>query len=90
MSWTLLLLLAAAAAILIMLFLKFRGDGRGDLTGPPKRKPRRLSRAELDRMTELVGRGGEAEVLRQLKAAGYDEAAARRLLWFMTRLAAED
>lgn len=89
MSWSALLLAALAAAAVLVLVLKLRGGGRGDLIGPPKRKPRRLSHKELDDLTELVGRGGEEEALRQLKSAGYEEAAARRLLWLMAKIVAD-
>lgn len=88
MSWPVLLLAAGAALTLLVLALKLRGGGgRGDLTGPPRRKPRHLPREELDRLTELVGRGGEAEAIRQLKGAGYDERQAKRLVWLMSKLA---
>jgi hypothetical protein len=86
MGWDVLLLAAAGAAAVVLLVLKLRGGGRRDLLGPSKPKPRHLSRAELDRMTELVGRGERAEVERQLKSAGYDEAQVRRLVWFMVKL----
>ena len=86
MSWSILLPAALAGAALLVLVVKLRGGGRGDLLGPPKRKPRRLEREELNRMTERVGAGGQAEVERQLKAAGYDEAQVRRLVWLMTKL----
>jgi hypothetical protein len=71
MSWPV-LLLAAAAVVLVALLAKLRGRRRGDLIAPPKRKPRHLS--------------GKEEVLRQLKAAGYSEAGARRLVWLMVKL----
>jgi hypothetical protein len=87
MSWYALLIAAAAGAALLLLVAKLRGGGRGDLLGPPRARPRRLSREELDRMTELIGRGEQAEVERQLKSAGYDEAQTRRLVWLMTKLA---
>lgn len=90
MTWSL-LALAAVAALLALLTLKLRGAGpRGDPTAPRKPKPRRLSHKELDDLTTLVGRGGEAEVRRRLKSAGYDEAAADRLLWFMVRIGEPD
>ena len=89
MSWPVLLLAAAGAAILLLLFLKLRGGGRRDLLGPPKPRPRHLPAEELDRLTELVGRGEEAEAIRQLKAAGYSEKQAKRLVWLMTKLAEE-
>jgi len=90
MSWYAVLLAAAAASVLLVLVVKLRGGGRGDLISPPRRKPRHLPGKELDRLTELVGRGEEEEVLRHLKSAGYDEARARRLLWFMIRIAGVD
>jgi hypothetical protein len=86
MSWSVLLLAAGAAAVLLVLVVKLRGGRRDDLMGPPKRKPRHLPREELDRMTEMVGRGEEAEVLRQLKGAGYDERQSKRLVWLMSKL----
>jgi hypothetical protein len=90
MSWPLLLLAAAGLAVLLVLIAKLRGGGRGDLLGPPKRKPRHLPAEELDRLTELVGRGEEAEALRQLKSAGYSEKQSKRLLWLMARIAETD
>lgn len=87
MNWPILLLAAGAALVLLVLVVKLRGGGRDDLMGPPKRKPRPLPREELDRLTELVGQGGEAEAMRQLKAAGYDERQAKRLVWLMAKLA---
>ena len=89
MSWPFLLLAAGAALVLLVLAAKLRGGGRGDLMGPPKRKPRHLPREELDRLTELVGQGGAEEAVRQLKAAGYDERGAKRLVWLMTKLTEE-
>lgn len=86
-SWELIFAAAALAALLLLLFLKLGGGGGRDLLGPPKRKPRHLPREELDRLTELVGRGEEAEAVRQLKAAGYSEEQAKRLVWLMARLA---
>lgn len=81
----------AGLLLLLALALKLRGPrNRTDLTGPPGRKPRRLSREELDDLTALVGRGGEAEALRQLESAGYEEASALRLVRLMARLAAAD
>lgn len=88
MSGSVLLLAAAGAAVLLVLVAKLRG-GRGDLLAPPGRKPRRLSRGEMERLMELVGRGEEEEALRQLKAAGYEEAASRKLLRLMARLAGD-
>lgn len=90
MSWSVLLLAAAGAAVLILLVLKFRGRRPRDLLGPPRRKPRHLPGEELERLTALVGRGEEAEVMRQLKNAGYSDKQAKRLLWLMARLAATD
>ena len=78
---------AAAMAVLFALILKLAGGGRGDLIAPPKRKPRRLSAEELDGLTELVGQGGGEEAVRRLRSAGYDEAAAKRLVRLMARLA---
>ena len=90
MGWHAILLLAAAAAVLILLAAQLRARRRGDLTGPPRPEPRYLPPQELDELTEMVGRGEEAEVRRRLKDAGYDEAATKRLLWFMVRLAEPD
>ena len=87
MSWPI-LLAAAGAAILLWLRLRGRG-GRGDLIAPPRPRPRRLSQGEMERLMELVGRGEEEEALRQLKAAGYDEAGSRKLIRLMARLAAD-
>jgi len=88
MSWQVLLLAGAGAAVLILLALKLRGGGggRGDPSAPPKRKPRHLPHEELDELTALVGGGGEEEVRRRLKDAGYGEAQVRRLIWLMTKL----
>lgn len=80
----------AGAALLLVLALRLRGDRRGDLIAPPGRKPKHLAREELDRLMDLVGRGEEEQAVRQLKSAGYDEAAARRLVGLMDRLAAPD
>lgn len=87
MGWYALLLAAAAASVLLMLVARLRGGRRRDLLGPPGRRPRKLSGEELDRMTHLVGQGGQAEVERQLKSAGYDEAQVRRLVWLMVKIA---
>jgi hypothetical protein len=85
------LVAAGATLILAVLALKLRGPlGRTDLTGPRKPNPMRLSRDELDRLTALVGGGGEEEALRQLKDAGYEEPAARRLIWLMAKIAETD
>lgn len=89
MSWAVLILAAAGVAVLLLLFLKLRGGRPRDLLGPPKRKPRHLPGEELDRLTALVGRGEEAEVLRQLESAGYSEKQAKRLIWLMAKLAEE-
>lgn len=86
MSWSVLLLAVGASSLLLVLVLKLRGRGRDDLLGPPGRKPRDLSHEELDRMTEMVGRGEQEEVERQLKSAGYGEAGVRRLVWFMRKI----
>lgn len=90
MGWFALLLAAAAALGLVLLALRLRGGGHGDLTGPPGSKPKHLSHDELDRLTALVGRGGEAEALRQLTNAGYSDAGARRLVRLMAKVAAAD
>ena len=90
MGWHFLLLLGAAAAAAVLVAVKLLARRRGDLTGPPRPGPRHLPPQELDELTEMVGRGEEAEVRRRLKDAGYDEAATRRLLWFMIRLAEPD
>ena len=87
MSWPVLLLAAGAALVLLALAAKLRGGGRDDLMGPPRKTPRHLPREELDRLTELVGQGGEAEAMRELKAAGYNERQAKRLVWLMAKLA---
>ncbi|HEX8239792.1 MAG TPA: hypothetical protein VF574_08655 [Allosphingosinicella sp.] len=87
MNWPVLLLAALGAAALLMLLLKLRGGGRRDLLGPPKRKPRKLSRAEIERLAGLVGRGDEVGALRELEGAGYDGASARRMVGLMARLA---
>lgn len=89
MGWFALLLFAAAAVGLFLLALKLLGrGGRGDLTGPAG--PRHLSNEELDRLTALVGRGEEAEVLGRLKNAGYSDSGTRRLVRLMAKVAAAD
>lgn len=89
MSGLALLLAAAAAAatavLLLVLWLR-RVRARDALMGPPRRGPKHLPPAELDRMTEMVGRGEEAEVRRQLAQAGYDERRAGRLIWLMRKI----
>ena len=86
MSWSA-FLAGFGAAFLLWLVMKRRG--RGDLIAPPGRRPRRLSQGEMERLMDLVGRGEEEEALRQLKAAGHDEAESRKLLGLMSRLAAD-
>lgn len=93
MSWYAFLLVAAAAAALALLLLALwlrRVRARDALMGPPRRGPRHLPPAELDRMTAMVGRGEEAEVRRQLAQAGYDERKAGRLIWWMRKVAEAD
>ena len=91
MSWLALLLSAAAALGLLLLMLWLRRVRERDaLMRPRKRKPKSLSRAELDRLTAQVGRGEKDEVLRQLKSAGHSDAGARRLVWLMVQIAATD
>jgi hypothetical protein len=76
--------LAAAAVLLLILALKLRGPS--DLTGPPKRKRRRFSAAEAGALAELVERGEAEEAVRRIRAAGHDEATARRLVGLIERL----
>lgn len=79
--------LAAAAALLLLLALKLRGPGGpSDLTGPPGRKRRRFSAAEAGALAELVERGEAEEAVRRIRAAGHDEATARRLVGLIERL----
>lgn len=91
MSWFALLLAAAVAVTAVLLLLLAlwlrRVRARDALMGPPRRRPKHLPPAELDRLTALVGRGEEAEVRRQLAQAGYDERAAGRLIWWMRKVA---
>ena len=91
MSWSALLLAAAVAAaaialLLLALWLR-RMRARDALLGPPKRGPKHLPPAELDRLTAMVGRGEEAQVRRRLAQAGYDERGAGRLIWWMRKVA---
>lgn len=78
---------ATGAALLLLLALKLRGPGGGrDLTGPPKRRRRRITAEEAWRVRKLVARGDESEALRLIRAAGYGEAGARRLVALVARL----
>jgi hypothetical protein len=79
----------AAAALLLVLALKLRGPRGGrDLTGPPKRRRRRISADALARLRRLVAAGDEAGALRLIREAGHDEAEAARLLALAIRLEA--
>lgn len=81
------LLIGGAAALLLLLGLKLRGPrGRPDLTGPPKRGRKRLSPGDARRLRTLVAQGREDEALRMIRALGYDEADARKLVRFVARL----
>lgn len=76
------------AVLLLPLALRLRGPRAGrDLTGPPRPKP--FSRGEAARIGELVARGEEEEALRLMRAAGHDEAGARRVIDLIARLEAE-
>ena len=80
-------LLLAATALLLLLGLKLRGPrGRPDLTGPPKRRRKRLSPGDAGRLRALVARGRDDEALRLIRELGYDEADARKLVGFIARL----
>ena len=77
----------AGAALLLLLALKLRGPRAGrDLPGPPRPKP--FTRAEAERIGGLVARGEEAEALRLMRAAGHDEAGARKVIDLIARLGA--
>jgi hypothetical protein len=79
------LLAAGAAALVLVLALRLRGPGSGrDLTGPPR--GRSFTPAEAARIGELVARGEQDEALRLIRAAGHDEAAARKLIGLVERL----
>ena len=85
------LLLAAATALILLLGLKLRGPrGRPDLTGPPKRRRKRLSPGDALRLRTLVARGQDDEALRLIREAGYDDADARKLIGFIARLEESD
>lgn len=82
--------LAAAAVLLLLLALKLRGPRVGrDLTGPPRPKPRRMGAFEARRLADLVDRGESGEALRLIREAGYDDAAARKLVRLIERLGGE-
>src|SRR4051812_4534200 len=85
------LLLAAAAALLLLLLLarRLRGPrGRGDLLGPPKRRKRRIARADLRRLRALAAAGERQAALRLIRELGRDEAEAEKLLRLAERLEA--
>lgn len=81
-------LVALAGAILLLtLALKLRGPrNRTDLRAPPRRKPRRISVAEVKRLGALVADADEEGALRAIRRAGYDEAEARKLVRLIARL----
>jgi uncharacterized protein YceH (UPF0502 family) len=84
-----LLLAAAAALLLVVLALKLRGPhGPRDLTGPPKRRKRRIGLAEGRRLRALIAAGDGAAALRLIRELGHDEAKAQRLLSLAERLEA--
>jgi hypothetical protein len=81
--------LAAAVSFILLLALKLRGprDAR-NLMAPPKPKRKRLTPDDASKLQALVGEGREDEALRLIKSLGYEEAAARKLIAFITRLTA--
>lgn len=83
------LLAAAGAALLLLLALRLRGPrNRTDLTGPPRRRRKRITAAEAKRLGALVARADEAEARRLIRKAGFDEAEAARLVRLAARLEA--
>lgn len=85
-SWAVWVVLAAAV-LLLLLWLRLRGPSGGrDLTGPPGRIRRVFTPDEAGRLAELVERGRSAEAVRLIRAAGHDEAQARKLVGMIERL----
>jgi hypothetical protein len=86
------LLLAAAAAVLLLLMLlalKLRGPrGPGDLTGPPKRRRRRIGWSEARRLGALIAAGDREAARRRFRELGYEEAEAAKYFRFADRLEA--
>ena len=78
---------AAIVLLIVVLAVKLRGgrDG-GDLTGPPKRRRKRILPGEASRLIELVAAGDEAGALRMIREAGYDEAEARKVLALVVKV----
>jgi hypothetical protein len=91
MSWSALLLGAGAGLVVLLLFARLYGSGRArDPGAPPRRKPRDMPGEELDRLTEMVGRGEEEEVRRRIRDAGFSEGAERKMIWLMRKLSEPD
>jgi len=82
-----LLALAAVPALLLLLALRLRGPrNRTDLRASPKRRRKRITAAEVERLGALVARADESEALRLIRKAGYDEAEAGKLVRLIARL----
>ena len=78
---------AALLLLLLMLVLKLRGSGgRDDLMGPRKRRAKRISPAEASRLLELVSAGDEEGALNMIRAKGYDEAEAHKVLALVVKV----
>jgi hypothetical protein len=84
-----LLAVAASVALILLLALKLRGPrGARDLMRPPKPKRKRLTPDDASKLQTLVAEGKEDEALHLVRGLGYEEAAARKLIAFIARLAA--
>ncbi|MFL6844512.1 MAG: hypothetical protein ACJ8ER_06490 [Allosphingosinicella sp.] len=78
------LLAAAAAALLLALGLKLRGPrGGADLTGPSKRRRKRLTVRDARKITALVSEGKGGEARRFIREAGYDDSDAGKMVAFI-------
>jgi hypothetical protein len=81
---------AVAGAVLLLLLvlaLKLRGPRGGDeLTGPRKRRRKRISPGNASRLIELVSAGDEDAALKMIRDAGYDEAEARKVLALVVKV----
>jgi hypothetical protein len=75
---------AAALVLLLLLGLRLRGPRGGpDLTGPPKRRRKRLTVRDSRRITTLVAGGKGGEAMRFIREAGYDDSDAARMVAFI-------
>jgi uncharacterized protein YceH (UPF0502 family) len=91
MAPTPLLLAAAAVAVLLLLLaLRLRGPrGPRDLTGPPKRRRKRIRVGDAAHLTELAERGEHEEALRLMREWGYSEEDGARMTAFVERIQRE-